>query len=316
MDTKDVKHNSTNQKQFIAWTVNPQTNISNKYSLIRFTMDIELFNTYHTTLNKFQDYLNQHGHFIYLAFNYLELMNTTKFLSSCLQPQTNDFLSEIANLIIPNDPQERMVYTLLTQRIYNFISSTSTFLDYNQQIVCSSTYKDTYGDNFFTNYDSLRRKLHSCNIEYAVLYELRNYCFHQWFPPSMCRTIRKLDSNGASEATVSYLIKREEFIESTDKPFKEELKCRLQSLEEEFDMIGFTEKYFQCLKELHLFTINNQTDMLTDSLKYINDIIQLFKSDNQLPIIITECQSTNTPNNCRSFRIPYYYQTFLNLILG
>lgn len=316
MDIKDVIHNSTNQKQFIAWTVNQQTNINNKYSFIRFTMDIELFNTYHTTFNKFQDYLNQHGHFIYLAFNYLELMNTTKFLSSFLQPQTNDFLSEMANLIIPNDSQERLVYALLTQRLYNFISSTSTFHGNNEILIKSSIYKDTYGKIFSTNYKTLRQKLYSRNIEYAVLYELRNYCFHQWFPPSMCRTIRKLDSNGASEATVSYLIKREEFIESTDKPFKEELKCRLRSLEEEFDIIPFAVKYFQCLKELHLFTINNQTDVLTDTLKCINDIIQLFKSENQIPIIITECQSANTLNNCRSFGIPYYYQTFLNLILG
>ena len=133
-----------------------------------------------------------------------------------------------------------------TQKIINFLSSATSFL------TCSEVrLKKEFGKKSkqLDEWNEHRRNLHSQNVEYRFLYEMRNYSQHYHLPVSNIGV--KLNNLAIGERSTSNTIEinRDELL-SSGYDWREDIKEDIKGLDEKINVAPIVESYMNSLRKI------------------------------------------------------------------
>lgn len=181
----------------------------------------------------------------------------------------------------------------VSQKITNFLSSASAFLDRTDKQLQRIHNKDS---SEYTAWDKLRKDLHASSFSYKFVYKLRNFSQHRDLPFNSYAVIgkRELESNHMI-FRADIVMMRDKLLEDGKDFWDSSTKKELINQPPEFDLLPFITKYLQHMRQLCLKAIWIQNIKLVRLNNYLDTITSKNPVDT-IPVIYTgESKSEDFP---------------------
>lgn len=153
---------------------------------------------------------------------------------------------------------------LTVQKISNFLSSTSAFLDQTKMQLRRVHGKDSPELN---SWDKKRKNLHAASFSYRFLYELRHFSQHRSLPFSSFNIAgRRSSENAPMIFRAKALILRDGLLE--DGWNWKKIQIEIQHQPSEFDLLPLITEYLHSLRQLCLEAVELQSVRLAECAHY------------------------------------------------
>lgn len=155
---------------------------------------------------------------------------------------------------------------LAIQKISNFLSSTSAFLDQTE-----TQLRRVHGEDSpeLNAWDEKRKDLHASTFSYRFLYELRHFSQHRSLPFSSFNIAgRRTSQNAPLLFRAEPLILRDELLK--DGWNWKKLQIEIQQQPPEFELLPLITEYLHCLRQLCLEAVQFQSVRLAECAHYFD----------------------------------------------
>ncbi|MDY6796998.1 MAG: hypothetical protein SWK76_17200 [Actinomycetota bacterium] len=170
-----------------------------------------------------------------------------------------------------NHKSMRMLSLEINRKIFNFLSSFTSYVDNSRARLSRSTLLRSADLEYF---DSTCKDLYDNNFSYRFLYNLRHYFTHCGMPVVIVGYNDSVEDTdkGVIKRVLNIQISRDEIL----KDYKwKGLKKEILQLPEQFDINPYLHQLLQCLEHLHKEKMKIYEDLIEEKAKAIIDILHL-----------------------------------------
>ncbi|MCO1336739.1 hypothetical protein MO867_20640 [Microbulbifer sp. OS29] len=192
-----------------------------------------------------------------------------------------------------------------TQKATNFLSSATSFL-----CCASASIRREFGEksDIFLEWDNYRKGLHSQNLSYRFLYEMRNYSQHSYLPIDNVEI--KVDNIVLGEKTVSNKLElnKGKLLDSGYN-WSENLKRDICTLEGKIDIFPMITEYVNIIRKISFKYLDIYKLDLENCFSYMQSLGRVFQfPSNSTPVIyIGETPEGNpVPGNMEFIPYPQF----------
>lgn len=223
--------------------------------------------------------------------------------------ELGEVISKYRRLLDESDPPDAKIAANLlsylveaTQKTTNFLSSATSFLCY-----ASASIRREFGEtsDVFLEWDKYRKDLHSQNLSYRFLYEMRNYSQHSYLPINNIEI--KIDNIVLGEKIVSNRLElnKEKLLDSGYK-WSKSLSSDIRTLEEKIDIFPMITEYVDIIRKISFKYLDIYKLDLENCFSYMQSLGRAFQfPSNSAPVIyIGETPEDNPVPDNMEF-IPY-----------
>lgn len=198
--------------------------------------------------------------------NYRELVDATEFHQSQLSSSTVASSRPIADVLDG--------FVLIVQKISNFLSSTTAFLDQTR-----AQLRRVHGEDSpeLNAWNVKRNNLHASSFSYRFLYQLRNYAQHSSLPFSnLFIGGKRVTDNVTMLFKINAIISRDGLF-GTGFDWQKKIEVEIRKLPPEIELLSLFPEYLHILRQLCLEAVQLHDVQLADCTDYFGTVRRTLK---------------------------------------